>query len=245
MKLINICYLIDHKFLDLTLKSIQYIETFFKSSKHELKFYIIGIDEFDVPDNITYIKSSYLSLPLLHQRVYIPKMLGVSRVIFLDSDTITTTCISKLWETDLKDNIIGAVTSSHVPTVRASVAAWKFNFPPFTDQDILELPYFDAGMMLIDCNKWIDSKIPEKTLKIFKTYAHTKYSGHDEPGFSTTLRDKWLKLDERWNYIPNSSKNRNRWKRSYIMQWAGGGCDKLLHDHFYTYRGNKNDSSSK
>ena len=240
---INICYLIDREFLSLTLKSIESIKTFFKSREHKLCFYIIGIDEFEVPVGINYIKSSCTYLPLLHQRVYIPEMLGVDKVIFLDSDTLAMTCISKLWDIDLGDNIIGAVQSSNVLTIRDSAKAWQFDFPPFDNETNLDALYFDAGMMVIDCKRWIDNKVPEQTLEIFKTYKHTKYSGHDEPGFCTVLRDKWLQLDERWNYIPNSVVNRDKWRLSYIMQWAGDGCDKPLHDHFHTYRGNKHDSS--
>ena len=230
---INICYLIDDKFLELTLKSIEYIQKFYRGEEHQLNFFIIGTNQFDVPETITYIPTCSPDLPLLHQRAFIPEMINTDKLIFLDSDTITTTCISKLWDTDLQSNIVGAVQSSQTPCVNTLIEKWDFNFAPFVHNR--EAMYFDAGVMMIDCVKWKANNITQKTLDVFETYQHTKYRGHDEPGFTISLANNWLSLDEKWNYIPSSRPNRTKgWKRSYIMQWAGDDNEKLRHDHFYT-----------
>ena len=108
MKTINICYMINEKYMPLTMKSIENLKRCFRSKKHQLKIYIIGIDDFDVPDDVTFIKSDYTDLPILWQRVYMPEMLGVDKFIFIDSDTIAMTCVSKLWDIDIGDNILAA-----------------------------------------------------------------------------------------------------------------------------------------
>ena len=211
---IHICYLINKKFLDLTMTSIKYIRTFFKSKEHALKFYIIGIDEFEVPDDIIFVKSTYPELPLCWQRMYISEMLNVDKVIFLDSDTVASTCISKLWDVDLEGNTIGAVQHQLNPVMSDWIDGYELHFSPFTD--IPDAPFFNCGVMVIDCKKWIENTITDKCLEVFKTYEHTPHIKKDEPAFNVALLDDWLQLDHRWNYLP-----KDKYKKPYIIHYYG------------------------
>lgn len=213
---IHICYLINDKFLDLTLNSIKYIKLFFKSKNHKLKFHIIGINDFTVPAGINYIKSNYTYLPILHQRAYIPHMLGVDRVIFIDSDTVTTTCISKLWDVDLNGNIIGAVQHYISETIGSMIDYWSFDFPPYIHYR--DKPYFNCGVIVMDCKKWIDNNIAERCLQEFKVYENTIRCGWDEPGFNIVLMNNWKRLDSRWNDYPDKGA---KYKKTYITHYYG------------------------
>ena len=106
MENINICYVItgEDEYVNLTLKSIKYIKKTFRSKKHNLKFFVLNEEKIKLPSYIKNIISPYKNIPLLWQRMYIPELLKVNKCIFLDSDTITLTCISKLWETKLNNS---------------------------------------------------------------------------------------------------------------------------------------------
>jgi lipopolysaccharide biosynthesis glycosyltransferase len=217
MKQIHICYMINEAYLPLTLESIGHVKRSFRSKEHELNIHIVGIEEFTVPDDITFTLTSYRTLPILWQRVYIPEMIGVDRVIFMDSDTITTTCISKLWDIDLGENVIGAVQHLQCTTFGELVNNWKaMDREPFNKHE--EKEYFNCGVMLIDCQRWIEGNYPEKCLEAIKMYNNTQYKGYDEPGFNLVLIDKWQKLDKRWNYIPLPQKDRII---PYILHYYG------------------------
>ena len=102
---INICYCINKNHVDLTLKSISYIRKFFKNQKYKLKFFICSTDIFKLPNDLNYINIQS-DLNIIHQHCMLPDFINVDRMIYLDSDTIAMTCISKLWEIDIGNKII-------------------------------------------------------------------------------------------------------------------------------------------
>lgn len=201
---INICYMINELYLDLTYKSMDYIrKQFRRSEEYNLRFWIIGIEQFDVEgDDVTFVMTSHPELPILHQRVYIPEILGVDKVIFIDSDTITLTCISKLWNIDLEGHPMGAVQHCQARTFGLVKMYWEdMDISPFKDIPD-DTKYFNCGVMVFDCKKWIEQKMPEQILENFKFYAHTVHHKYDEPGFNVTLHDKWKEFDIKWNFLP-------------------------------------------
>ena len=218
MNKINICYMVNKLYLDLTLKSIGYIRSRFKSKDHELQFYIIGLDDFEVPDYVKYIKTPYPQMPMLWQRVYIPEILQVEKVIFIDSDTITMTCISKLWEESMDGHPMAAAQHCACGTFGQLLNNWRrMNFPPFSDVPP-DKPYFNCGVMVFDCEQWIRDKYDVQCLDMIKTYKHTRYKGYDEPGFNYVLIDKWKQLDKRWNYLPVTG---TKFTRCKILHYYG------------------------
>lgn len=209
--------MINEAYLSLTMKSIENLKKFFRSSKHELRIYIIGIDEFAVPDDITFVKSEYTDMPILWQRVYIPQMLGVDRFIFIDSDTIAMTCISKLWDIDIGDNVLAAAQHLQCGTFGELVRNWpSMNNEPFNNEP--DLPYFNCGVMMIDGNKWIEGNYADKCLDAIKLYRNTPHWGYDEPGFNYILKNKWYHLNTKWNYLPLRGRSRTV---PYILHYYG------------------------
>lgn len=214
---VHVCYIINALYRSLTLESISHVRSSFRSPNHNLKIHIIGLDKFDVPEDVNYIASPYPDMPILWQRVYIPEIIGSDRVIFMDSDTITTRCLSKLWSVDLQDNVIGAVQHLQCETFGQLLANWSpMRFAPFNTFD--DSPYFNCGVMLFDCDKWNTGGYAQKCLDAIKLYNHTKYRGFDEPGFNLVLHEKWKQLDRRWNYLPIPGRTN---KRPYILHYYG------------------------
>lgn len=209
---INICYSIDLKFIDLTLESIEYIKRFFTNKYYNLQFYII-CDQCPAIENINIVYNTDLdTVPIPHRRAYIPDIIQCDKIIYLDSDTITLTCISKLWCIDLEENIIAAAPHYHFKNLSAANEFYNLQLD-ITDKDLL---YLNSGVMLIDCEKWRYNNITEKCRLAMGTYDNTSQLNNDEPGINIALKNKWHILSENWNYLP-----RGDYKRPFILHYYG------------------------
>ena len=201
---INICYLINKEYCDLTLQSIKYIKKFYKCKKYDLRFYIISNDNLSINGmDIIHIQNPNHNLYWDWQRVYIPELLDVNKCIYLDSDTVTTTCISKLWEVNLHDKIIGAVRHYNYPTFQDAknrFIHYEKYFESFS-VELLGKPFFNSGVLVIDCNKWNEFMVREKCMDDFKLSGLPM----NEPGMNRILHGKWKELDIKWNYKPTGS----------------------------------------
>lgn len=217
---VNICYLITPNFIDLTLESIHYIRKFYRHRELELNITIVGSSEFNKSQinilnkrDIKYIQFPIEGLPICHQRAYLPEILNVDKFIFLDSDTVAMTCISKLWELPMMNNIIAACQHHCIPTFHEMRKRYKFNFAPFTSLDGI---FFNCGVMVIDCNQWKLNMCTDKIKDVFETYRYTDHWKKDEPCFNVVLKDRWLVLNDSWNYFP-----RGQFKKANITHFYG------------------------
>jgi len=204
MENINICYIItgEDNYVNLTLKSIKYIKKSFRNTKYKLKFYVISEEKIKLPSFIENIISPYKNIPILWQRMYISELLKVKKCIFIDSDTITLTCISKLWETNLNGNIVGAVESYYLkPTDEIPFYIfYQLDYKPYNKVK----KFFNCGVQVIDCDKWLKNKITDKMLPLYLKLFKVKHFCYrmDEPVFCTVLQNKIQKLNKKWNFLP-------------------------------------------
>jgi len=218
---VNICYLVSgstyHK---LTLKSINYINMFYRKDKSDINYYIITSDDMISHDNITYVKPSdeISKLPLMHQRVYIPEILrkldeSITRAIFLDSDVFATGCIYDLWRHDLNQQPIGAVPHYILKTVHESLK--YYNLTELYANGDESRKFFNAGMMVFDINTWLDINTTDDYMRLIRQYSHHEHYKKDEPFLNIILRDHWFILDDKWNYYPRDKFKMNRLLHPY------------------------------
>jgi len=129
----------------------------------------------------------HLKLPTYY-RLLIPEIIGseVKKVIYLDSDLVVNGDISELYEQNLAKQIIGAVPEISAQEV---LAAWE--------TENLKT-YFNAGVLLIDLEKWRELKISEQAFDfIAKNAARLKWA--DQDALNLVLRDHWLALEKKFN----------------------------------------------
>ena len=92
-----------------------------------------------------------------YHRLLLPRLLPeeVTRAIWLDCDLLVTTDLVRLWETDLGGFHLLAVRDSVVPQVSSpyGIRRWRELGLPRS------APYFNAGVMLVDVNRWRDDDI--------------------------------------------------------------------------------------
>lgn len=109
----------------------------------------------------------------------------VMRVIYLDCDLIVRADLGELWDYPLGDSLLAAV-----PDVN------------FRHRHVLglpeEAPYFNAGMLLIDLDRWRREAIGAAALDFAVTHSE-RITWGDQCALNWLLRGRWLKLNKVWN----------------------------------------------
>jgi len=155
------------------------------------------------------------SLPLnIYIRLFIPIFINqerINKILFLDVDMIMLEDVSKLWNVDLGDNIVAAVQDQFIKIV----SRWGglANYEQLGLDS--ETKYFNAGLMLIDLNKWRQEKITDKVISAITDYKeHALFQ--DQYGLNVALANKWLVLDPLWNRFAYSEE-----EKPYLIHFTG------------------------
>lgn len=116
------------------------------------------------------------------------------RFIYLDVDMIVKEDISKLWNVDLKDNPIGAV----LDLSETAGSEWG-GIPNYKELGIApESKYFNAGMMVVDVQKWKEGDLGNKVIQcLHDNLASVNFA--DQYGLNVVLVNQWQELDPKWN----------------------------------------------
>ena len=123
-------------------------------------------------------------------RIFLPELMpAADKVLYLDSDLIVTDDLRPLWDTELDDHLVAAVTSPLYPFMR-----------PHPQLD-LGIPrpqdYFNTGVLLMN----LDLMRREGTVATIREFAHAnpQIGAADQDAMNVVCKDRWLKLHPRWN----------------------------------------------
>lgn len=226
MEKINIVYILNDvkKYKDLALYSMNSIKKFFRSKNHSLNFTVVSNVSLDLPTDVTNIIIPFDDINMFLTRFDLPDILGVERFIYIDSDTQAFTCISKLWDTDIGDCIIGATKSAEFTNVNTlsdmiikydiGDAIKSYNVDP-------NMPFYNNGLLLIDVKNWNKFDSTHKLKNLITTVrvegTHKFYS--DEIYTNVILRNHIFSLDKRWNYRPHGTVA--GYVRPYLIHYYG------------------------
>jgi lipopolysaccharide biosynthesis glycosyltransferase len=135
--------------------------------------------------------------PNIYIRLFIPEFIlpDSKKVIFMDVDIINCRDLNDLWQTELQDNIVGAVLD---PRIKTFDNDWGgiFNYKELGLDG--NAKYFNSGLLLIDTEKWRCNDVTQKTLTCIDKYR--KYARYpDQYGLNIVLMNQWLELDCAWN----------------------------------------------
>lgn len=100
-----------------------------------------------------YKQRQYYSVTVLW-RLLLPKLVNVDKIIFLDCDLVVNSSLSELWDIDLGENYVAAVEDPN--SVKYS-KRYKLKNPH---------EFFNAGVLVINCKKWLEEDIPDRSVKI-------------------------------------------------------------------------------
>ncbi|WP_231459349.1 glycosyltransferase [Pedobacter sp. Leaf132] len=180
-----------------------------------------------IPENIQLplVSNSY---PInTYIRVLIPYFIPqhIDKIIFLDVDMIMLEDISKLWNIDIGNKIIGAVSDTIGPIVKTIGAGIENHVELGLDANE---KYFNAGLIVINVDKWKAEKITEKTFEAINN--NKKYAAlGDQYGLNISLIGQWYHVDPLWSCF-----SVNTIKKPYLVHYFN--IKPIFKDYSYNYR---------
>ena len=168
-------------------KKLQMMVERYVSLAYERK--IIYLDAPDPEDILKYPFKSRYQMGHSYFRMCIGTLLpkDVHRVLCLDSDTLVLRDLEELWNIDLGDNIMAGVSDC------MNVQKYRRQFR-MDDSDI----YCNAGMFLVDLDKWRIHKIQDKIIKrIFDQNGNVFF--FEQTLMNWSCKGKILRLEPKYN----------------------------------------------
>ena len=165
------------------------------------KAYALGNDSFEISfENVTgYLESIADKLPLRHYytkttyfRLFIAEMFPeYDKAIYIDSDTVVIGDISRLYDTDIGDNYVGAANEQAMAQMDV--------YGTYVERviGIDRRKFFNAGLMLINCDMWRRVKLLDEFIKYLGIYNFIVTQ--DEDYLNVICKDRVYMLDQRWN----------------------------------------------
>lgn len=165
------------------------------------KVFALQNDNFEITfeDVTDYLKSISDKLPIrdyysktTYYRLFIAEMfLEYDKAIYIDSDTIVQGDISKLYETDIHDAYVGAC--------HETVMVQEDVFGTYVEKvmGISRYNFFNAGILLINCDQFRLHFVLDKFIGLLHTYNFVVTQ--DEDYLNLICKDHVYWLDQRWN----------------------------------------------
>jgi len=100
-----------------------------------------------------------------YYRFFLPDLLSkdITKILYLDADMLCVDSIKELWETDITDYAIGAVTE---PDQEKATITNRLGDVVLKDGEF----YFNAGVLLINLDYWRHNGIAEKSIRFLEEH---------------------------------------------------------------------------
>jgi lipopolysaccharide biosynthesis glycosyltransferase len=131
-------------------------------------------------------------------RVFAPNVVGldVHKLLYIDVDIILQDDISKLWNMSTGEHVIGAVQD-----IAQTVDCEWGGLPNYKELGLdPKTKYFNAGVLLINTDKWREQNISAEIIGALIKYKETVQLG-DQYGLNVVFAQKWQELDKKWNWF--------------------------------------------
>lgn len=130
---------------------------------------------------------------ILH-RLLIPQLLPnqVSKAIYIDSDLLVLSDISKLWDIEIDEYLILAAQDYIIPYICAGIRNYQEIGIPSDHK------YFNSGVLVLNIDKWRRESVANKVIDYLMLPRDYVIFG-DQEALNAVLWDRWKELDPRWN----------------------------------------------
>ncbi|HEB8062406.1 TPA: glycosyltransferase family 8 protein, partial [Campylobacter coli] len=181
----------------------------------ELKIHIIDDSQFQEFPKAWHVNHA------TYYRFEIANILGneVSKCLYIDADVLACDDIREIFHIDLSGKIVGVVTDScsQLWTKLKSRHADNLNI------NLDPIYYFNAGVIMIDLNKWRQCDIKKKCIQAFLDYDHGGLA--DQSYLNIALKDSIYKLSLGWNLIAPEYVLLQGYERHYVQKCLDEGKD--------------------
>jgi len=235
LEILSFVYCIDNKFL---IQSMTSIISLLDSVNEKINIYIIhskncdfdeysevilnhknlnALDIFSFKENNIYfpnIQGSHVT-EATYYRLFIEKYLPsyVDTVVYLDADTI---CINNPIY-DLRLEISKLINSEYILSARVEI--------PIGDSELMKRlnltgDYFNAGVMILDLNKWRKVNFKEKLISKMDEIKNLIIHW-DQDVLNSVINGKFLKLDKIYNFPSSEISEKNFSEDIKIIHYLG------------------------
>lgn len=150
----------------------------------------VELDQFAQLSTLSYISK------MTFARFLIPQLLpsAVARVLYLDVDVLVLSDLEQLWTVDLNGRPVGAVLDNLDVQIRHG--------KPGVEAILARVPrverYFNAGVLLIDVERWRRERVSERALDYLSHNPETPFA--DQDALNVACDERWQDLGRRWNF---------------------------------------------
>ncbi len=131
---------------------------------------------------------------------------SLKRIIYIDCDTLVLGSLSDLWEMDMGDNVCAGVCEAMGNLHKRAIGLKNEDY------------YFNAGMFLVDLDKWREKKIDDEASKFVQRHKG-KLEYADESVLNGILASSMLKLHPKYNItsltVYFTEKELRRYRKSF------------------------------
>lgn len=159
------------------------------------------IENVEMPEIINFNKTIIKSKAMFYRWLIADKLPMIDRVIYLDVDILLNADIQKLWDIDLKNNVIGLVPCQFGQKIRDTIRYQGLvsDVEAFTDYGCdIDKRNFLSGQMLIDLKKWREMGLTKKLIDFV-----IKNKTADMIALNIVCQNHILELDYRWSAPAN------------------------------------------
>jgi len=170
-----------------------------------------------------YSKSTYY-------RLFIPALYpNLDKALYLDSDICILGDISKLFNTNLGDNFVGAVTDQAVMNVKEFINYVKNRIGVNTEKE-----YFNAGILLMNLKKLREINFEEVFFKLLQNV--TFNVAQDQDYLNAICKNNVTYIDASWNVMPIKNNLEKINLIHYNLSYKPWHADNILYeDIFWNY----------
>lgn len=144
----------------------------------------------DMADRFTHLPRDYGGSHMTYARVLLGSVITRPRVLYLDSDLLIAGNIRPLWELEMGNTVVAAARDPGIQ--------WLKNDLPFDAPDANDHAYFNAGVMLIDLDRWRAQRVETKCLELLSRDPE-RFRWWDQTAMNFLLRGQVKIVDARWN----------------------------------------------
>lgn len=165
-------------------------------------------------------------------RIFIPRVFPqYDKVLYLDSDIVVVGDISRLYNTDLGDNLVAAASEEvmvdydvYGTYVEKTLGVWRYD-------------YFSAGVLLINAKRYREENIELKFIDLLNAF--TFRVTQDEDYLNVLCKGRVVPLDLGWNksaYKNPHFDDKDLKLIHYKINWKPWHYDDILYeDYFWKY----------
>ena len=206
-----------------------------KYENDNVKIEFVDLNKFLEKFNDKFYTRDYYS-KTTYYRLFIPDLYPeYDKAIYLDSDMTVLTDVAKLYNIDIKDNLLAAVPDGVIQSepafqeyVEKVVGMSDYNY------------YFNAGMLLMNLDELRKFKFMDKFLYLLETIKFAV--AQDQDYLNRICKGRTYMLDESWNTMPGGiAEKENLNIIHYNLSYKPWHFDNIMYQDYFWYYAKKTD----